>query len=101
MLIFTYDGDIRADHRKTLEAELSAKLGQDCTVIPCCNGALHIPTASKQNTPAQDEYERLLLIQPMRDFAIRVLSGQNCNAQETAILPQILSLLLRSKNLSE
>lgn len=101
MLIFTYDGDIRADHCKTLEAELSAKLGQECAVIPLCNGALHVPTEAKQSTPAQDEYERLLLLQPMRDFAIRVLSGQNCNAQETAILPQILSLLLRSKNLSE
>lgn len=96
MLIFTYAEDIREDHRKTLEAKLSEKLGQDCTVIPCCNGALHVPAASKQNTPTQDEYERLLLIQPMRDFAIRVLSGKNCNPQETAILPEVLSLLLKS-----
>jgi len=101
MLIFTYAGEIRADHRKALEAKLSAKLGQDCVVIDCCNGALHVPTASKQNTPTQEEYERLLLIRPMRDFAIRVLSGQNCNPQETAILPEVLSLLFGSKNLGE
>ena len=59
---------------------------------PPCHGVLQARLEFERNT------RHRLLIEAMNDFAIRVLSGQNCNAQETAILPKVLSLLLRSKN---
>lgn len=33
------------------------------------------------------------LTQAMVDFSLRVLSGQNCTMQETASLPEVLSIL--------
>ena len=50
MLIFTFECDIRAEHRKRLEDDLIKRTGEDCLVIPCCSGVVEVHSKGKSTS---------------------------------------------------